>query len=592
MNCSKCGQALTGGSVFCSRCGTPTGRTDTSVDEPTFVPLKGSEELDGKWRLEKKIGEGGMGAVYLAHDLQLDRKVAIKILASSLSHDAELVARFEREARFTAGLEHPNIVPIYSVGIFKNRPFMVMKYLEGKPLSALLREKHVLSLEEVLAMMRQLCAGLEFIHQKGYVHRDIKAGNIFISPAGLATILDLGILRPRHNADSLTRTGMVMGTPQYMSPEQALGEREIDHRSDLYALAVVLYECLSGVLPFDSDSDLSIIQMQAHAQAPDICTRANWISRPVGDMVMRALAKRPPDRYQSAGELASALEAAVGLQEIFSDGSAPSIIIPVSVELPAALPAPPQLAPPVPRPSGPKVLPVPEGVSPTATVPVRLTPISSPPRHSGPRAAPPVPASFAAAPQLLPSGPSTGELKLAVRRSRRAPLALAVVTVLALGAGIAYFALQPGQAAVADVPAPTPPPAEVATAPAPAPVTPPPADPPPPDVSPETTASTSPGPMDPLEAPAPLDGPVHKKPPQTTVPGGLGKVNVITTFKGGPYWATIAVNGESRGTTPVLLELPAGKHQIRVERTGFRPIEKQIKVASGRSAVLRIELIP
>src|SRR4051812_36413816 len=113
MNCTKCGQALTGGSAFCSRCGTPTGLGGEGAEliEPTLVPVKGSEVLDGKWKLEKKIGEGGMGAVYLAHDLQLDRKVAIKILASSLAHDAELVARFEREARFTASLEHPNIVP-------------------------------------------------------------------------------------------------------------------------------------------------------------------------------------------------------------------------------------------------------------------------------------------------------------------------------------------------------------------------------------------------------------------------------------------------------------------------------------------------
>src|SRR5437868_4883174 len=198
MNCTKCGQALTGGSVFCSRCGTPTGMGAAlgEVVEPTLVPVKGSEVLDGKWKLERKIGEGGMGAVYLAHDLQLDRKVAIKILASSLAHDAELVARFEREARFTASLEHPNIVPIYAVGRFKARPFMVMKYLEGQPLSAILRAQNVMPLDQVLALTRQVCGGLEFIHAKGYVHRDIKAGNIFVSPAGLATILDFGILRP------------------------------------------------------------------------------------------------------------------------------------------------------------------------------------------------------------------------------------------------------------------------------------------------------------------------------------------------------------------------------------------------------------
>jgi serine/threonine-protein kinase len=620
MNCTNCGQALTGESVFCSRCGTPTGRGDSSAEEPTFIPVKDSEVLDGKWRLERKIGEGGMGAVYLAHDLQLDRKVAIKILASALAHDAELVARFEREARFTASLEHPNIVPIYSVGLYKNRPFMVMKYLEGQPLSAVLREKQVLSLEETLAMMRQLCSGLEFIHQKGYVHRDIKAGNIFISPAGLATILDFGILRPRRNAESLTRTGMVMGTPQYMSPEQALGEREIDHRSDLYSLAVVLYECLAGVLPFDSDSDLSIIQMQAHAQAPDICARAKWVSRPVGDMVMRALAKRPQDRYQSATELASALEAAIGLQEIFSDGSAPSIIIPVSPEpAPVPPPAPPPLAPMAPRPSGPKELPVPEGVVPTSTVPLRLTPVSSPPRPSGPKAPPrasgprppppaqlraaPVPAGPPAAP--VSSGPSTGELALAVRSSPAPKVAVAAAGLLLLAA-IAYFALRSTQGPATDLTAtasPTPtatasPPPELSSDPV-APAPPDPSAAPdaatPEDDSPEVAATevteTEEEEEDPLISPAPLEPPLQVKKP-SAAPTAPGKLNVITTFNGGPYWATIAVNGQDRGTTPVLLELPAGKHRIRVERAGFRTIEKQIKVASGRSAVLRIELVP
>ena len=645
MNCTKCGQALTGGSAFCSRCGTPTGLGAAlgEVVEPTLIPVKGSEVLDGKWKLEKKIGEGGMGAVYLAHDLQLDRKVAIKILASSLAHDAELVARFEREARFTASLEHPNIVPIYAVGRFKARPFMVMKYLEGQPLSAILRAQNVMPLEQVLALTRQVCEGLEFIHSKGYVHRDIKAGNIFVSPAGLATILDFGILRPKRNAESLTRTGMVMGTPQYMSPEQALGEKEIDHRSDLYALAVVIYECLAGALPFDSDSDLSIIQMQAHAPAPDICQRAAWISRPVGDLVMRALAKRAQDRYQSAGELASAFEAAVALQDMFQESSAASINLPSTLETLPAVPAMgPALNPdgaprttPSARMSGPKI-------APTATVPLRLTPVSAPggsavrvlaegdllaaPAPAAPAlvavpsgAHPPVAAPVLDAPglALYQAGPSTNEYAQAVRRRRRPMVAVAAVLAV-LGAGVAYLAVKPRLAPAAG------PPPEVETPVAAAPLPPPPAislepakpedptatasnDPVEEDSTattpdetteePATTtapASTSTGSPGTEATPTTPGGPKTLRHPATgpAVPAGFGKVNVVTTFKGGPYWASIQVNGENRGTTPVLLELPVGKHQIKVQRPGFRTIEKQIKVASGRSAVVRIELIP
>jgi len=649
MNCTKCGQALTGGSAFCSRCGTPTGLGQDLTDggEPTHIPVKGSEILDGKWKLERKIGEGGMGAVYLAHDLQLDRKVAIKILASSLTHDAELVARFEREARFTASLEHPNIVPIYAVGRFKSRPFMVMKHLEGQPLSAILRSQNVLPLEQVLALTRQVCGGLEFIHAKGYVHRDIKAGNIFVSPAGLATILDFGILRPKRNAESLTRTGMVMGTPQYMSPEQALGEKEIDHRSDLYALAVVIYECLAGTLPFDSDSDLSIIQMQAHAPAPDICQRAGWISRPVGDLVMRALAKRPQDRFQSAGELASAFEAAVALQDMFQDSSASISLPPVREPLhrqPLAPPVPsapgPDSSPhtaPSQRMSGPKI-------APTATVPLRLTPVSAPGAKvlvvpDSPAAAAPAPAAAAKSldddlalldvpPGARDHGPSTNEFAQAVRRRRRPMVAVAAVLAV-LGLGVAYFAVRPRLAPAADAPisgttpsvetpvaeAPLPPPASVplkiGTSETEGPAT---SEPPAetavaaasepdttskgpdestseatggPDESSAEPATTAPG-----TPPAPGSSRTLRHSPGTTGPPGMGKVNVVTTFKGGPYWASIQVNGEPKGTTPVTVELPAGKHQIRVERAGFRPIEKQIKIASGRSAVLRIELIP
>ncbi|HME91702.1 MAG TPA: serine/threonine-protein kinase, partial [Myxococcaceae bacterium] len=306
----KCGKPVEEDRKFCGKCGAPVPHAahHRSGEEPTFIPVRIHDVLEGKWRLERKLGEGGMGTVYLAHDLQLDRKVAVKILASSLSGDAELVARFEREARMTASLEHPNIVPVYAVGKLENRPFIVMKKLEGRTLAAHLRECGAFSGEELLALMRQLCAGLDFIHARGFIHRDIKSGNIFIGPEGLATILDFGILRTSENAEALTRTGMVMGTPQYMSPEQALGAKEIDHRADLYALAILLFECLTGTLPFEAESELSLIQMQAHAPAPDVIDRAPWVPRLVSDVVKRALSKRPEERYGSAGELLAALE--------------------------------------------------------------------------------------------------------------------------------------------------------------------------------------------------------------------------------------------------------------------------------------------
>ena len=188
----------------------------------------------------------GMGTVFIAHDSELDREVAVKMLAATLVNDAEVVERFEREAKLTASLDHPNIVPIYDVGRSETRPFIVMKLLQGDTLAGVLRQKGGFTSDETLKLMKQLAAGLDYIHQRGFIHRDIKAGNIFLSAEGHATILDFGILRQKSATTGITRTGMVMGTPHYMAPEQALGLKDVDHRVDLYALAVVLFECLTG----------------------------------------------------------------------------------------------------------------------------------------------------------------------------------------------------------------------------------------------------------------------------------------------------------------------------------------------------------
>ena len=263
--------------------------------------------------------------------------MAVKLLAASLVNDAEVLERFEREARLTAKLDHPNIVPIYDVGRHEGRPFIVMKLLQGDSLVGRLRAKGGFTADETLKLMRQLALGLDYIHAQGFIHRDIKAGNIFVSPEGLATILDFGILRQKSATTGITRTGMVMGTPHYMAPEQALGLKDVDHRVDLYALAVVLFECLTGTLPFEADSELRLIQLQAHAPVPEILDRAPWIPRPVADVVKKALAKKPDERFNTAAELVAALEAAY-LEAKSSKSSLPVV------------PAPPRRAcPPTPR---------------------------------------------------------------------------------------------------------------------------------------------------------------------------------------------------------------------------------------------------
>ncbi|MFP2932153.1 protein kinase domain-containing protein, partial [Pyxidicoccus sp. 3LG] len=267
--CATCGQPVTFPGASCAECtaitqsageagwrarGTELQSSRLAEAQASAVrrsagpPLQPGDVLEGKWRLEELLGAGGMGQVYRARDLALDRSVAIKLLHDALCEDPESVARFEREARAMARLEHAHIAPIHAVGQEGGRPFIVMKHLEGMSLARYLRSlPGPLPLSEVLALARQLCAGLAFIHQRGCVHRDIKPGNIFLSPAGHATLLDFGILWERRGSEA-TGSGVRLGTPSYMAPEQARGE-PVDSRADLYSLGLVLLEVSTGLPP-------------------------------------------------------------------------------------------------------------------------------------------------------------------------------------------------------------------------------------------------------------------------------------------------------------------------------------------------------
>ncbi|HEY3448272.1 MAG TPA: serine/threonine-protein kinase [Myxococcales bacterium] len=313
--CEKCGGKLVAGSRFCNSCGAPTPSTSPFEveEEANKSPIRQGDVLEGKWRVDKKIGQGGMGSVYRATDLALDRTVAIKILAADLCQDEVFVARFEREAKLTANLEQPNVVLIFGVGRHQGRPFIVMKWLPGETLASRL-ETHqeagtLMPVSEVRSIVGQICAGLDYIHGKGLVHRDIKASNIVLDDSNHATILDFGILRDLKSKEALTAVGMLIGTPHYVSPEQILG-KPFDSRSDLYAVGVLLYEMLTGATPFDAENEFDLIKKHVKAPPPEPCERNPDLPAEVGEVLKRAIAKDPAKRYQTASDMADAFEMA------------------------------------------------------------------------------------------------------------------------------------------------------------------------------------------------------------------------------------------------------------------------------------------
>src|SRR5437870_5735260 len=318
MYCSRCGTQNEDASKFCRSCGLDlTATTPVSVareHEPdvTEVDLV-REQLKDEYEILEELGRGGMAIVFKARERQLERDVAIKVLPFSLAFDKEFVERFQREARTSAKLEHPNIIPIYRVGKSGRVIYFVMKFLRGKPLSSVLAARRSLPPGEIRLVLAQVGRALAYAHKTGIVHRDIKPDNIMFDEHGHAVVTDFGIAKAA-TGGKLTGTGMSIGTPHYMSPEQARAQA-LDGRSDLYSLGVVAYQCLTGSVPFDGEDSFSIgyKHIMEELPTPPLDTPER---RDLFEIIRKMMAKSPDDRFQNAEELVQVLEGAGGFAAV------------------------------------------------------------------------------------------------------------------------------------------------------------------------------------------------------------------------------------------------------------------------------------
>ncbi|MFV9504113.1 MAG: protein kinase domain-containing protein [Oscillochloridaceae bacterium umkhey_bin13] len=385
----------------------------------------------GRFEVLAELGRGGMAVVYQARQTDLDRLVALKVLPPALTHDPSYLARFHHEARSVARLEHPHIMPIYEIGEAQGLHYIAMKLIQGQTVKDLLHAEGALDLARTVAILEQAGAALDYAHRQGVIHRDIKPSNMMITPEGWVYLTDFGLARGEGSpTGGLTLAGTVMGTPEYMSPEQAQGLASVGPPTDIYALGVVLYELLTGDFPFTADTPMGMLAARLlQAPIPPRDRRADLLPA-VEDVIMRALARKPEARFASAAVLLEALRYAAGLpptaptRPVTPLAGMPAIDATIRVAgpaTPAAAISPAQQAAPIPRQAMPAPTPVP--------------PVTAPPT-------PPAPAKRSRAKPLV--------IGLAVIGSLSLLCILGLVVLVIIGVLSEYETLSPDPTVIAD----------------------------------------------------------------------------------------------------------------------------------------------
>src|SRR5512135_3616748 len=306
LTCSRCGAVIAPGAHFCASCGldissSQGGVATIRVDSP-LVAVRSDALLQtlrdatlGEYDVLGELGRGGMATVYLAHDIALDRKVAIKVMSPALMAGEGMAERFKREARTAGQLSHPHIIPIYAVREHGDLLYFVMKFIAGRSLDSIIREVGPMPVPMVQTILQQVGSALGYAHRRGVIHRDIKPANVMLDSDGWAVVTDFGIAKVSET-QGLTLTGATVGTPSYMSPEQCAA-KELTGASDQYSLGIVAYEMLSGRLPFQAETTVGLLFAHVHETPEPVGDLRPDLPEPIAAAVMRMLAKEPEDRW-------------------------------------------------------------------------------------------------------------------------------------------------------------------------------------------------------------------------------------------------------------------------------------------------------
>jgi serine/threonine-protein kinase len=573
MKCPACRTENDPEALRCFACGGSMTAAPSAL--VVTVDLSAGTLFHSRYEILGPLGRGGMGMVYKAHDRTLDETVAIKILRPDFAQDPRMAQRFKSESKLARKVRHKNVCAIHDFGEEQGLLFISMELIEGTDLKRVVKEQGALPPDRAFDVAIQVADGLQAVHEAGIIHRDLKTPNIMLDPRGVARLMDFGVAKLEAGETSATASGHVLGTPDYMSPEQAQGEK-VDFRCDIYALGIVIYEIFAGRVPFRGDTPLATLLKQIHDAPPLEGPEAAPIPDPLRPVLRRALAKEPAYRYASAGDLADALrkareacKSAVAATAAF-DTPTLTAVRPVTdplrrPALPRADPAPPRrrvrrvtaalsvvalasaavllAAALLARRDAPK-----EAAAALASAVPSTVPIAA----SSPAPDPPF-AATAAPPPVEASAPPTPEAP------RRTP-----------------------------PPRPAPRIAEQKAASAASPVASPPVASPPATPTPSATATPAPTPVPAAAAVSTASAPAEPgaaspSPPQPEQSRGLLQVSVIP-------WGNVFVDGKLVGTTPMdKIELSAGRHTVRFEHPSYLPIEGDVTIQPGKLSKLAFD---